>query len=49
MPHKVDIVDLTPRFLDFYQQATREDLTPDSRWALWEELYNFAGVPPTPE
>lgn len=48
MPHKVEVVDITPRFLDFYERATRDALEPDARFALWEETYGFAGVPPTP-
>ncbi len=45
----VTIKDLTPRFLDFYDAATRENAAPDRRWALWKEKYDFAAVPPTPE
>lgn len=37
--------DLTPRFLKFYELA--RDADPDRRWALWEEHYGFAAVPPT--
>ena len=48
MPHNVEVIDITPRFLDFYERATRDALGPDARFALWEEVYGFAGVPPTP-
>ncbi|ATQ42026.1 hypothetical protein [Caulobacter mirabilis] len=43
------IKDLSPKFLAFYEAATREKADPDRRWALWKELYGFAAVPPTPE
>jgi len=45
----VTLIDLTPRFLDFYEKAAKPGVTPDQRFALWEELYGFAAVPPTPE
>lgn len=44
---KLTIVDLAPRFLDFY--AAAQDASPDERWALWGRKYGFAAVPPTPE
>jgi hypothetical protein len=44
---KVEIVDLTPRFLAFYEAARA---APDAaaRFALWTEHYGFAAVPPGP-
>lgn len=45
----VRVTDLTPRFLDFYEKAARPGVTPDERFALWEEFYGFAAIPPTPE
>ena len=39
---------LTPKFLKFYDEATREAASPDQRWALWKRDYDFAAVPPTP-
>lgn len=47
--HKVRLVDLTPRFLDFYTAASAPDVDPEQRWSLWQERYGFAAVPPTPE
>lgn len=44
---RLQIVDLSPRFLDFYQAAANVDA--DARWQLWNEKYGFAAVPPTPE
>jgi hypothetical protein len=44
----VSVVDLTPRFLAFYDSATAAHLDPDARWALWKRLDGFAAVPPTP-
>src|SRR5690606_26832582 len=49
VPHELDVIDLTPRFLDFYERASHEGLDPDARWTLWQEAYGFAAVPPTPE
>ncbi len=43
----LEVVDLTPRFIDFYQAAAAAD--PETRWTLWNEKYGFAAVPPTPE
>jgi hypothetical protein len=45
----VEIVDLTPRFLKFYETAVAEKAEPERRWELWRQLYGFAAVPPTPE
>lgn len=42
----LEIVDLCPRFMDFY--AVAENAPPASRWRLWNEKYGFAAVPPTP-
>lgn len=47
MPASVKLVDLTPRFLTFYEAAQGVD--PDRRWELWQEHYRFAAVPPTEE
>ena len=46
---EVTVKDLTPKFLDFYDAAVKENASPDRRWALWKEKYDFAAVPPTPE
>jgi hypothetical protein len=44
----VEVRDLSPRFLAFYD-AARDVRDPDARFKLWDELYGFAAVPPTPE
>lgn len=44
----VTVVDLTPKFLAFYDSARSLNADPDLRWQLWRRLYNFAAVPPTP-
>lgn len=41
--------DLTPRFLQFYDSASRQNLSADGRFALWKKLYGFAATPPTAE
>jgi hypothetical protein len=43
------VVDLTPKFLRFYAAASKPGVTEPERWRLWNELYGFAAVPPTPE
>jgi len=43
----VEIIDYTPRFLAFYERA-REVSDPAGRFALWQEHYGFAAVPPGP-
>jgi Predicted Zn-dependent protease (DUF2268) len=43
----IEVVDLCPQFLDFYQAAVGAD--PATRWKLWGERYGFAAVPPTPQ
>jgi hypothetical protein len=40
-------MNLVPKFLNFYEKAIASDA--DERWALWEEHYNFAAVPPGDE
>ncbi|MCK6427931.1 MAG: hypothetical protein L6Q72_02420 [Burkholderiaceae bacterium] len=45
--YTVTVIDLSPRFLDFYRAAKGKD--PETRWRLWQERYGFAAVPPTPE
>ncbi|MGN3974828.1 hypothetical protein [Tsuneonella sp. SYSU-LHT278] len=44
---RLNIVDLTPRFLDFYAAAS--ELPPEQRFAEWKSRYGFAAIPPTPE
>ena len=43
----VEIKDLTPKFMAFYDAAEKEQASPDRRWELWQEMYDFAAVPPT--
>lgn len=44
----VQIEDLSPKFLDFYDAAVRSSASPDARWKLWKEKYDYAAVPPIP-
>ncbi|HTU12625.1 MAG TPA: DUF2268 domain-containing putative Zn-dependent protease [Allosphingosinicella sp.] len=44
---KVEILDITPRFLAFYE-AARNAPDATARFALWTEHYGFAAVPPGP-
>ena len=45
-PPKVVVVDLTPKFLAFYDSANRLDADGEQRWQLWQRLVGFAAVPP---
>lgn len=45
----IDIIDITPGFLQFYDSAIIEKADPQRRWQLWQELYGFAAVPPGEE
>lgn len=45
---RVQLVDLTPRFIAFYDSASARPTSADQRWALWKRLDGFAAVPPTP-
>jgi len=44
----VDVVDLSPQFLAFYA-AAKGAPDADARFKLWQDLYGFAAVPPTPQ
>jgi hypothetical protein len=46
-PH-VTIVDLSRKFLIFFDSASKAQLDRDARWALWQRLYGFAARPPGP-
>ena len=43
---RLEIVDLTPQFLAFYRAA--QGTEGDARFALWQQHYDFAAVPPGP-
>ncbi len=47
-PPHVSLVDLSGKFLAFYDSASARPLDAGARWALWKRLYGFAAVPPTP-
>ncbi|MBT2691775.1 DUF2268 domain-containing putative Zn-dependent protease [Bacillus sp. ISL-55] len=46
---KVEVLNLVPKFLSFYNLANNPGVDVEKRWALWEEHYNFAAVPPGEE
>lgn len=41
----IEVVDITPRFLDFYAAASGV-ADADERFAIWQARYGFAAVPP---
>jgi len=43
------VKDLTPKFMTFFDEARRENASPERRWELWKKDYDFAAVPPTPQ
>lgn len=42
----IEVKNLAPKFLKFYNLANEENITLDDRWELWKEYYGFAAVPP---
>lgn len=46
---EVEVKDISPKFLAFYDAATAEKADPDRRFQLWKEKYGFAALPPVPE
>jgi hypothetical protein len=50
-PHEivVEVKDLSPKFLAFYDAAVAEKAGPERRFQLWKEKYGFAALPPVPE
>jgi len=47
--NKIEIINMIPKFLSFYNEANKESAGPDRRWELWKERYRFAAVPPGDE
>lgn len=45
----ITIVNLVPKFLDFYEKASVTGVGEQERWELWKEHYHFAAVPPGEE
>ncbi|MFE8699767.1 DUF2268 domain-containing putative Zn-dependent protease [Cytobacillus sp. FJAT-54145] len=45
----IELINLVPKFLDFYKRADIEGIDSEDRWDLWKEHYNFAAVPPGDE
>jgi len=48
VPVQATVVDLSPKFLSFYDSAVAGQLDAEARWSLWKTRYGFAAVPPTP-
>lgn len=46
---KIEVINIVPKFLAFFEQANKEIYDMDDKWQLWEEHYNFAAVPPGDE
>ncbi len=47
MKDNIEIINLVPKFLDFYNRAINSDA--ETRFELWKSHYGFAAVPPTAE
>ena len=45
----LEVTDLTPKFIAFYDAASKPGVDEKQRWALWQKMYGFAAVPPTAE
>lgn len=46
---KIEVINLVPKFLAFFNKAKHPDFGQSERFQLWEEHYNFAAVPPGDE
>jgi hypothetical protein len=40
----IEVINLVPKFLRFYEEASDSCLNDNARWSLWEEHYNFAAI-----
>lgn len=47
--NNIEVINLVPKFLSFYNEAKRESIDSNKRWELWKERYGFASVPPGDE
>jgi hypothetical protein len=45
----IEILNLVPKFLKYYEKANSDSVDNDARWSLWKEHYNFAAIPPGEE
>lgn len=48
-PVNLEVKDITPKFLAFYDTAIRQGASEQERWTLWKRMYDFAATPPTPQ
>lgn len=46
---QINVRNLAPKFLKFYELASQEGLDVEVKWKLWLEHYQFAAVPPGDE
>ena len=44
----LEVKDMTAKFVDFYEAASKPGVDEAQRWKLWQTMYGFAAVPPTP-
>jgi hypothetical protein len=45
----IEVLNLVPKFLKFYEKANIDSVDNEVRWSLWKEHYNFAAIPPGEE
>nr|WP_289037033.1 DUF2268 domain-containing putative Zn-dependent protease [uncultured Allobacillus sp.] len=43
---QIEVKNFIPKFITFYEKATKQKCTKEERWKLWKEHYNFAAIPP---
>ncbi|MBR7552693.1 DUF2268 domain-containing putative Zn-dependent protease [Allobacillus sp. GCM10007491] len=46
---QIEVKSFIPKFITFYEKATKQKCTKEERWNLWKEHYNFAAIPPGPD
>lgn len=42
----LEVINLLPKFLAFFDRANHENVDIGKRWRLWQQHYNFTGLPP---
>lgn len=44
--NNIEVINKVPDFIHFFELADKNDVNEEKRWKLWQEHYNFSGMPP---
>lgn len=44
--NNIEVINKVPDFIRFFDLADKDNVDEDERWKLWQEHYNFSGMPP---